>query len=119
MVLNQIRIGTLVFSKIVPTKTEKRYPFGAQAGHSHLKGIVFNAYTRLLPQCGQRTPFGQRRATRYALQASSSGNSLSNRVTVICLVNFGAAMGVISVSDRNPTPFKSIRQAPHNRPRER
>ncbi|MFZ3328010.1 MAG: hypothetical protein WA231_19930 [Methylocella sp.] len=25
--MNQIRIGTLVFSKIVPTKTEKRYPF--------------------------------------------------------------------------------------------
>jgi hypothetical protein len=34
------------------------------------------------------------------------------------LVNFGVAMGVISVFDRDPTPFKSIRQAPHNRPRQ-
>jgi Putative heavy-metal-binding len=40
--------------------------------------------TFLEPQRGQWTPFGQRRATKYRLQASSSGNSFSNCGTVIC-----------------------------------
>src|ERR1700722_8353726 len=43
-------------------------------------------------QRGQCTPLGQRRAARYALQASSVGKRRSHSLTVICLVNCGLPM---------------------------
>src|ERR1700722_20480766 len=43
-------------------------------------------------QRGQCTPLGQRRAARYALQASSVGKMRSHSLTVICLVNCGLPM---------------------------
>jgi hypothetical protein len=49
-----------------------------QSIHSHLKAMVLSSKTWPLPQRGQLTPSGHRRATRYAQHARSSGNSFSN-----------------------------------------
>src|SRR5262245_26758692 len=82
--------------------------------HSHLNGIVLSSKTFLELQRGQQTPFGQRRATKYLLHASSSGNSFSNCGTVICWVNF-AHIAVLSMSEKHSIPKRFARQVPDNR----
>src|SRR3989442_140656 len=85
MTLYQSRSGLFVFSKMVSTRIEKRYPVeppGAHCAHCPCHLRVLRSYTAGLPQRGQQTPCGQRRACKYALHASSFGNVASNSEAV-------------------------------------
>src|ERR1700730_4470623 len=81
----QSRSGLFVFSKMVSTRIEKRYPVeppGAHCVHCQCQLREGRSYTAGLPQRGQQTPFGQRRPCKYILQASSFGNIASNSEAV-------------------------------------
>src|SRR5437764_3730564 len=87
--LNHSTKGYFVFSKMVLVMTENRYPFLLQPLQSQWKGRDLTSHTFALPQRGQWTPSGQRRAARYALQSSSVWNRAINSANFIMLTKIG------------------------------
>src|ERR1700704_6202298 len=97
---------------MVPAACENRSGVsGAQSWHCQWNGLPFNS-DAAAPQRGHLTPFGQRRATRYALQASSSGKALSNWAMVIwwrALGHFKADMAFLKSKNRQLFHFALVR----------
>ena len=71
---NHVVRGVRVLSRIVPTVAEA---WCRQPGHTNRPRVCRHAAVQI-PHAGQANPLGQRKCSKYAAQASSSGNMSTN-----------------------------------------